>query len=85
MIEKTKKSDILIPEARTIIKLTFGNASIRLNLASAVKGYHAIIILLEKIHQKKVDVLKTLGQGLFVYLPKLLGMHLSHISVLLAS
>jgi cysteine synthase len=53
MIEETKKSDILIPEARTIIELAFGNASIRLNLASAVKGYHAIITLLEKIHQKR--------------------------------
>ncbi|KAG1146709.1 hypothetical protein G6F37_000288 [Rhizopus arrhizus] len=29
MIEETKKSDILIPEARTIIESAFGNASIR--------------------------------------------------------
>eukprot|EP00842_Homolaphlyctis_polyrhiza_P006547 jgi/Hompol1/6894/HPOL_003543-RA len=60
MVEEAEKAGILKPGS-TIIEPTSGNTGIGLALSAAVKGYHAIITLPEKMSQEKVDVLKALG------------------------
>ncbi|KAJ3228154.1 hypothetical protein HK099_006034 [Clydaea vesicula] len=60
MIEGLEKDGKLKP-GYTVIEPTSGNTGIGLALASAVKGYKAVITLPEKMSQEKVDVLKALG------------------------
>ncbi|XP_059506045.1 cystathionine beta-synthase a isoform X1 [Stegostoma tigrinum] len=60
MVEDAEKAGALKP-GDTIIEPTSGNTGIGLALAAAVKGYHCIIVLPEKMSTEKVDVLRALG------------------------
>ncbi|OLY80087.1 Cystathionine beta-synthase [Smittium mucronatum] len=60
MIEEAERKGILKP-GYTIIEPTSGNTGISLALNAAIKGYHCIIILPERMSKEKVDVMKALG------------------------
>ncbi|XP_038635716.1 cystathionine beta-synthase-like protein isoform X2 [Scyliorhinus canicula] len=60
MIEDAEKQGILKP-GDVIIEPSSGNTGISLGLVAAVKGYHCIIVMPEKMSLEKVDVLKALG------------------------
>ncbi len=60
MISEAEKSGRLKP-GDTIIEPTSGNTGIGLALAGAVKGYHVIITMPEKMSREKQVVLESLG------------------------
>ncbi|KAG7330781.1 hypothetical protein KOW79_004750 [Hemibagrus wyckioides] len=60
MVEDAERDGILKP-GDTIIEPTSGNTGIGLALVAAVKGYHCIIVMPEKMSMEKVDVLRALG------------------------
>ncbi|KAJ8255935.1 hypothetical protein COCON_G00197990 [Conger conger] len=60
MVEDAERAGMLKP-GDTIIEPTSGNTGIGLALAAAVKGYHCIIVMPEKMSMEKVDVLRALG------------------------
>uniref|UniRef100_A0A4W4GN93 Cystathionine beta-synthase n=1 Tax=Electrophorus electricus TaxID=8005 RepID=A0A4W4GN93_ELEEL len=60
MVEDAERAGVLKP-GDTIIEPTSGNTGIGLALAAAVKGYHCIIVMPEKMSMEKVDVLRALG------------------------
>uniref|UniRef100_A0A1A8I9V6 Cystathionine beta-synthase n=1 Tax=Nothobranchius kuhntae TaxID=321403 RepID=A0A1A8I9V6_NOTKU len=60
MVEDAERAGILKP-GDTIIEPTSGNTGIGLALLAAVKGYHCIIVMPEKMSMEKVDVLTALG------------------------
>ncbi|XP_069750635.1 cystathionine beta-synthase-like isoform X2 [Narcine bancroftii] len=60
MIEDAERQGILKPGV-VIIEPTSGNTGLGLGLVAAVKGYHCIIVMPEKMSLEKVDLLKSLG------------------------
>ncbi|KRX97284.1 Cystathionine beta-synthase [Trichinella pseudospiralis] len=60
MVEDAEAAGILKP-GMTLIEPTSGNTGIGLAMVAAVKGYHCIIVLPEKMSHEKIAVLKALG------------------------
>ncbi|KAF7496712.1 Cystathionine beta-synthase [Sarcoptes scabiei] len=60
MVEEAEKEGLL-KSGSTIIEPTSGNTGIGLAIAAAVRGYHCIIVMPEKMSDEKVNVLKALG------------------------
>ncbi|KAF7278539.1 hypothetical protein GWI33_008243 [Rhynchophorus ferrugineus] len=60
MVEDAEAQGLLKPGS-TIIEPSSGNTGIGIALAAAVKGYHCIIVMSEKMSNEKVSTLKALG------------------------
>ena len=63
MIEDAERRGVLKPGG-TIIESTSGNTGFGLAIASAIKGYHCIFVLPDKMSEEKIkiEVLSTLGK-----------------------
>lgn len=64
MIEKAEKAGIIKP-GDTLIEATSGNAGIGFAMAGAVKGYHIIITMPEKMSREKQVTLEALGATIY--------------------
>jgi cystathionine beta-synthase/cysteine synthase A len=64
MLEAAEKSGQVQP-GDTLIEATSGNAGIGIALAAAVKGYHLIITMPEKMSKEKEVVLQALGAKIY--------------------
>ncbi|KAJ8958611.1 hypothetical protein NQ318_016332, partial [Aromia moschata] len=60
LVEDAEQQGMLKP-GYTVIEPTSGNTGIGIALAAAVKGYHCIIVMSEKMSNEKVSVLTALG------------------------
>ncbi|HRE33064.1 MAG TPA: pyridoxal-phosphate dependent enzyme, partial [Candidatus Berkiella sp.] len=60
IIEQAEKKGLLRPGG-TIVENTSGNTGLALAMIAAVKGYHAIFTLPDKMSQEKIDMLKAFG------------------------
>ncbi|TGZ58932.1 hypothetical protein CRM22_009349 [Opisthorchis felineus] len=60
MIEEAERKGLLKP-GDTLIEPTSGNTGIGLALVAAVRGYHCIIVMPEKMSQEKEHMLRGLG------------------------
>lgn len=63
MIEAAEQEGLLKPGG-TVIEATSGNTGIGLALAAAVKGYHCVFVVTEKVSKEKRDYLEALGATL---------------------
>lgn len=64
MVEQAEKDGQIKP-GDTLIEPTSGNTGIGLALAGAVKGYHVIITMPEKMSEEKQTVLESLGATIY--------------------
>lgn len=64
MVEEAEKSGRIKP-GDTLIEPTSGNAGIGIALAAAVKGYHVVITMPEKMSHEKQVVLEALGATIY--------------------
>jgi cystathionine beta-synthase/cysteine synthase A len=64
MVEEAEKAGRIKP-GDTLIEATSGNTGIGLALAGAVKGYHVIITMPEKMSKEKQVVLEALGATIY--------------------
>mgnify|MGYP002137269235 CR=1 FL=1 len=60
MIEAAERDGLLKPGA-TIVEPTSGNTGVGLALAAALKGYHCVFTMPDKMSQEKVRLLKAYG------------------------
>jgi cystathionine beta-synthase len=65
MLEAAEKKGLLKPGG-TIIEGTSGNTGMGLALAAAIKGYHCIFTMPDKMSQEKIDALRALGAEVIV-------------------
>jgi cystathionine beta-synthase/cysteine synthase A len=64
MVEEAEKQGIIKP-GDTLIEATSGNAGIGFALVGAVKGYHVIITMPEKMSREKEVILEALGAKIY--------------------
>ena len=62
IIEKAEKAGLLKPGG-TIVENTTGNTGMGVALAAAVKGYHCIFTMPDKMSQEKINSLKALRRA----------------------
>lgn len=65
LIENAEKKGLLKPGG-TIIEATSGNTGASLAMIAAIKGYHAILVVAEKVSQEKQNTLKAFGAQIVV-------------------
>ena len=65
MIAEAEQSGALKPGG-TIIEATSGNTGMGLAMVAAVKGYHSIFTMPDKMSQEKIDALRGLGAEVIV-------------------
>lgn len=65
MIAEAEKNGEIKPGG-TIIEATSGNTGIGLALSAAVKGYHSIFVVTDKVSLEKINYLKALGAEVVV-------------------
>ncbi|MCH8854380.1 MAG: pyridoxal-phosphate dependent enzyme, partial [Planctomycetes bacterium] len=65
MIAEAERSGALKPGG-TIIEATSGNTGMGLAMVAAVKGYHSIFTMPDKMSQEKIDALRGLGAEVIV-------------------
>ena len=64
MVEEAEKKGLIKP-GDTLIEATSGNAGISFALVGAVKGYHVIITMPEKMSREKEVILEALGAKIY--------------------
>jgi cystathionine beta-synthase len=60
MVEAAEKAGVLKPGG-TLIEATAGNTGVGLALVAAVKGYHLIVVLPDKMSAEKISLLRAYG------------------------
>ncbi|HLI51925.1 MAG TPA: cysteine synthase [Thermomicrobiaceae bacterium] len=65
MIEEAEKSGELRPGG-TIVEPTSGNTGVGLAMTAAVKGYHCIFVLPDKVSEEKIALLRAYGAEVVV-------------------
>lgn len=81
MIDEAERSGRLRPGG-TIIEATSGNTGVGLALVAAVRGYHAIFVIPDKMSTEKIRLLKAYGARVIVTPSQLPPDHpMSHYSV----
>src|SRR6185369_12692583 len=65
MLDAAEQKGLLKPGG-TVIEGTSGNTGMGLALAAAIKGYHCIFTMLDKMSQEKIDALRALGAEVIV-------------------
>jgi len=60
MIDDAERKGLLQPGG-TIVEPTSGNTGAGLAMAAAVKGYHAVFVVPDKVSKEKIDLLKAYG------------------------
>jgi cystathionine beta-synthase len=60
MVEEAERS-ALLSKGRTIVESTSGNTGMGLAMVSAVKGYHSVFTVPDKMSQEKIDALRAFG------------------------
>ena len=65
MLEAAEREGRIKPDG-TVIEGTSGNTGMGLALACAVKGYHCIFTMPDKMSQEKIDALRALGAEVIV-------------------
>ncbi|HEY6238952.1 MAG TPA: cysteine synthase family protein, partial [Thermoplasmata archaeon] len=81
MIDAAEKSGLLTPGG-TIIEATSGNTGVGLALVAAVRGYHAVFVIPDKMSAEKIRLLRAYGARVVVTPSQLAPDHpMSHYSV----
>jgi cystathionine beta-synthase len=81
MIDEAERSGKL-PPGGTIIEATSGNTGVGLALVAAVRGYHAVFVIPDKMSSEKIRLLRAYGARVIVTPSQLPPDHLmSHYSV----
>jgi cystathionine beta-synthase len=65
MLEAAEREGLIKPGG-TVIEGTSGNTGMGLALACAIKGYHCIFTMPDKMSQEKIDALRALGAEVIV-------------------
>lgn len=65
MLEDAEKNNRIHPGG-TVVEATSGNTGIGLALAAAVKGYHSVFVVTDKVSSEKINYLKALGAEVIV-------------------
>ncbi len=65
MLRRAEENDLIGPGS-TIVESTSGNTGLGLAMACAVKGYHCIFTMPDKMSKEKIDMLKAYGAEVII-------------------